>query len=343
MALALIDDFRTETDVDDDGSNLLVYICLFGYIALAIFYPSVSAVNRRSELINRLFFGLPAFLLCVLPALSPVHHWLKEKWNPLKGPLCFLSITSVFIVLFQFFVGGGVHWQSVVLASLYLGLPFLVLFYLNRKSQLFAAWLGMAFYLFNLLKPPIKMVLIRPQASLSLDLNIWFLLSVSSLIFLYRYQLNLPIRYSWKINSKDIVYLVFGAVVLLVFVVLPARLIGFTDLVMRPRSLMALVVTFFAKTFLVALSEEFLFRGITFEAFPKRGKWWTGRRGTILVLLLSSLWFGLYHFRLAGWSYVFLATLAGLVYGGLYLKTESLAPPMLLHGLLDTVKFLFYG
>ena len=98
----------------------------------------------------------------------------------------------------------------------------------------------------------------------------------------------------------------------------------------------------------VGLPEELLFRGLVQESFVR---WWGERRGWAL----GSVLFGLTHIvkhahwvRAASawgsllasiptlnWRYALLATVAGLAYGWVYLRTRRLFAAALTHGLVD--------
>lgn len=84
--------------------------------------------------------------------------------------------------------------------------------------------------------------------------------------------------------------------------------------------------------FFTAWPEEFFFRGIVqnclTESFNNK---WTG-------LLIASVIFGfshILHTPAPNWKYVLLATIAGIFYGRAYMKTGSIFPGVLVHGLVD--------
>jgi membrane protease YdiL (CAAX protease family) len=85
-------------------------------------------------------------------------------------------------------------------------------------------------------------------------------------------------------------------------------------------------------TFFTAWPEEFLFRGVLQNLLSRTFKnQWTG-------LAAASVIFGLSHILHApypNWKYVFLATIAGLFYGHVWMKTGSLFPGALVHALVD--------
>ena len=81
-----------------------------------------------------------------------------------------------------------------------------------------------------------------------------------------------------------------------------------------------------------AWPEEFLFRGVLQNLLSRSFKnQWAG-------LIVASVIFGLSHILhkpFPNWKYVILATIAGLFYGHAYIKTRSLVPGALVHGLVD--------
>jgi membrane protease YdiL (CAAX protease family) len=84
--------------------------------------------------------------------------------------------------------------------------------------------------------------------------------------------------------------------------------------------------------FFTAWPEEFLFRGLLQNLFSRTfNNKWGG-------LIVASLIFGLshvFHAPYPNWKYVLLATIAGLFYGHVWMRTGSLLPGALVHGLVD--------
>ncbi|WP_017905607.1 CPBP family intramembrane glutamic endopeptidase [Pseudomonas asplenii] len=89
---------------------------------------------------------------------------------------------------------------------------------------------------------------------------------------------------------------------------------------------------------LVSLVEEVLFRGYIQGGLSRRLR--SLPQGQTLALLGASLIFGLAHIG-AGWSWVLLATLAGVGYGLAY-RFGGLAAAILTHVALNTVHFAFF-
>ena len=98
---------------------------------------------------------------------------------------------------------------------------------------------------------------------------------------------------------------------------------------------------FIKMVFITCLAEEAFFRGfiqrelqVIFSRFVS--SW---QLAGYLGLLVASLLFGLAHFP-GGMAYVFLATVAGLVYGFVFLKTQRLEAAVFAHCFLNTMHFI---
>ncbi|WP_420960007.1 CPBP family intramembrane glutamic endopeptidase [Brucella sp. IR073] len=91
----------------------------------------------------------------------------------------------------------------------------------------------------------------------------------------------------------------------------------------------------------VAFSEEILFRGMIQESlsagFTRLGWSWA----PYAALVISALLFGLPHVY-GGWTYVWLATIAGLFYGTAFMKTRRVEASIAVHFLLNFVHALFF-
>lgn len=94
-----------------------------------------------------------------------------------------------------------------------------------------------------------------------------------------------------------------------------------------------------ANLLLTVVAEEVLFRGFLQGELERA--WASLRHGALAALGVSALAFGVAHAG-GGWTYVLLATLAGLLYSLLWQKTQSLVWPIATHGLLNACHFLFF-
>jgi membrane protease YdiL (CAAX protease family) len=99
------------------------------------------------------------------------------------------------------------------------------------------------------------------------------------------------------------------------------------------------VATFFGILWVVALGEEFLFRGVLQQALAKK----LGSR--MAALLFASVLFGLVHLpfrQFPNWRFAVLAAIAGVFYGIAYQRAGSIRAAMVTHALVVTTwKVLF--
>jgi membrane protease YdiL (CAAX protease family) len=101
----------------------------------------------------------------------------------------------------------------------------------------------------------------------------------------------------------------------------------------------ALLVSIFGIVLFTAWPEEFLFRGVLQNLFARsfKNEW--------LGLALASVVFGLSHILhppFPNWKYVLLATIAGFFYGRTWMKTGSLFPAALVHGMVDILWHILF-
>lgn len=97
--------------------------------------------------------------------------------------------------------------------------------------------------------------------------------------------------------------------------------------------------TFLAILWVVALSEEFLFRGILQQLI-------SARTGALAGLILTSLLFGAVHlpFRaFPNWRFAVMAALIGLFYGIAYMRAKSIRAAMVTHALVVTTWRVFFA
>jgi membrane protease YdiL (CAAX protease family) len=140
----------------------------------------------------------------------------------------------------------------------------------------------------------------------------------------------LPTRKDWLIGLQQ--YTLFLPVGIIAAMLLhfarPSVIIG----VWWKEALTA-VVTFFGVLWVVALGEEFLFRGVLQQALARR------LGSQIASLLFASALFGLVHLpfrQFPNWKFAGLAALAGLFYGMAYQRAGSIRASMVTHALVVT-------
>jgi CAAX protease family protein len=146
-----------------------------------------------------------------------------------------------------------------------------------------------------------------------------------------------PDRRQWKVGA--LYYLAFLAIAVGI-----AWWIGFAT----PRwpaygwakTSLLVVGTFFGILWVVALGEEFFFRGLLQQWMGK----WLGNE--IVGLLVTSLLFGAAHlwFRaFPNWRFAIMAAIAGVFYGMAFRQTKSIRTSMVTHALVVTTWRVFFS
>ena len=164
----------------------------------------------------------------------------------------------------------------------------------------------------------------------------WTRLAVMGVLSIARVEVKgfgfLPAWKEWVTGFKN--YLLF----LPVGVVLGAML-NFAQFHLRPlewwQTLGLAALTFLGMLWVVALREEFFFRGLLQE-------WFDSQTGLVAV----SVVFGLAHLPFRGfpnWRMAILATVAGLYYGRAYLGARSVRAAMVTHALVTTSWKMFFS
>jgi uncharacterized protein len=139
----------------------------------------------------------------------------------------------------------------------------------------------------------------------------------------------LPRASDWRIGLRY--YLLFMPVGIAL-----ALWLGFLRVQPRPlglRMLLLTAATFFGILWVVALSEEFFFRGVLQQTLDKL------LESEVAGLVLASLVFGAVHlpFRaFPNWRFAILATLAGVAYGLAFRAARSIRAAMVAHALVVT-------
>ena len=93
----------------------------------------------------------------------------------------------------------------------------------------------------------------------------------------------------------------------------------------------ALILTFISICILTPISEELLFRGYILDALNRlHGKW--------PAIIISSIIFGMVHFDPFTMG---MATIGGVIYGWIRMRTGSLVPGIVAHSMWNTMALMF--
>lgn len=165
---------------------------------------------------------------------------------------------------------------------------------------------------------------------------------LSFFLFLIYYPVN-NVGLTFHITSKDIRYALIG---LFAFIVVGLSLgfgIGFLHFNPTLTGFINIAVRIIGGYLLVALLEEFFYRGIIQNLLSQRfGKEWP-------ALLLASLIFGLAHlnnttkyFSVPNWPYVLMASVAGVSYGWIWMKTKKVTVSAITHMVVNLIWYLLF-
>ncbi len=158
----------------------------------------------------------------------------------------------------------------------------------------------------------------------------------TTLVLLAHYLLKKDeaIDFSVKPTEWGTILKVFA---LLAIILIPAGIAtGFLSV--RVNTSISGILSFPLIFFVVAYPEELLFRAYLFRILR-------GRFSMFKTLLISSLIFGIAHLNgpEGGFLYFLFATIAGMGYGYVYLKTGRVSNSSYLHALIDYTWILFFG
>lgn len=164
----------------------------------------------------------------------------------------------------------------------------------------------------------------------------WTRLAVLAVLSMARIEVRgfgfLPDRREWAAGCANFaLFLPLGALL--------GWMLKFSQFHLRPgawwQTAASAALTFLGMLWVVALREEFFFRGVLQE-------WFDSRVGLVAV----SAAFGLVHLPFRGfpnWRFAILAAVAGLFYGRAYLGGRSVRAAMVAHALVNTAWKVFFS
>lgn len=136
----------------------------------------------------------------------------------------------------------------------------------------------------------------------------------------------------WKIVLKQLAY----RLPLIILVILALSLVlGYVKFAPKlPQNLWLWVLS---NLFFVCLAEEGLFRGFMQETLSR----FHYKYSAVIAILISALLFGLIHYH-GGINYIFLATIAGILYGWIYHVSKRIEASILAHFTLNLTHILLF-
>ncbi len=96
----------------------------------------------------------------------------------------------------------------------------------------------------------------------------------------------------------------------------------------------------FYNLFFVSIPEEAFFRGFLLKRLMGYCHKW--KAGNIISLVISSIIFGLYHYR-SGLSLIFLSSIAGLIFGLAYLWSGKQESAIFTHFSVNVIHFFLFS
>lgn len=275
------------------------------------------------EGVRRLFDGLAGkrtrAALLVVSAVTP--YLIESTATTTFRPVAFVSLLAV--------TACAAFWYALLKPSVASDVGFLLFMAVVYMSRAFPE------------------IYVRPAPHLQIEILgklMWIRLGVMSVLSLRRIENVrfgfLPTLAEWRTGIVQ--FLLFLPVA-----VVAAYILKFARFHPHPwlwwQFLLFVPGTFLGFLWVVALSEEFFFRGLLLQTISQR--FHSKNAG----LVISSVVFGSAHllfpsFPFPNWRFAIIAGLAGLFYGVAYLQTRSIRASMVTHALVVTAwKSLFAG
>jgi uncharacterized protein len=171
-----------------------------------------------------------------------------------------------------------------------------------------------------------------------LGLVMWYRTGILSVLLVRRMEgigfSFIPRPGEWRIGVRNyLLFLPLGAAI--------AFAIGFVrpdPVALNLRTLLVAIGTFLGTLWVLAVAEEFFFRGLLQQLLARK------LRKETVAIAVASLIFGAAHLgarEFPNWKFALLATLAGLFYGQAYSQTGSIRAAMVTHALVVTTWRVF--
>jgi membrane protease YdiL (CAAX protease family) len=286
--------------------------------------------------------ALPAFLLEVIFYASLASERIRARLERLPPPLfaVLLTVSAVLPYCLATLAFGTFQWRA--LASILVLAAAVSFWYILLPKKPAADVLLLVFMAAVWIAGFFKLWYLSPYPKLYLPVLgqlMWFRAGLFAMLSIRRVQ-GVGFGF-WPTAREWSIGVVHYAIFLPLAVVL-ARLIGFAGFRLptgwEKTSLLALG-TFLGTLWVVALAEEFFFRGLLQQ-------WLTSwSRSEAAGLIAASLLFGSVHIFKApfpNWKFATLAALAGICYGLAFRRAHSIRASMVTHALVVTTWKIFF-
>ncbi|MDZ7723806.1 MAG: CPBP family intramembrane glutamic endopeptidase [candidate division KSB1 bacterium] len=281
-----------------------------------------------------------------------------KRWQKSQGRINIRIIAAagwLTLVLYGLLTDQVSVMQSLWLL-LYTATPLLLLFIRpkDKQSLLWHDMVILAVLWVSLEFGGIGMVNLPPvHAFVSLSMLFGLLL----LLYIYQVRLNFPLGYEYRLEQREWTVALFHFMILFVLLTVVGGQIGFVSMAKRLPGFHQVIVKLISIGFFIAIPQEILFRGVLYTLIEKKLQ---NRRYNVLwALVISSVIYGLAHINdvyapvaqvsLGGaefpvpWAMMLLATLSGVFYGWVYIRTRKITASALTHFLINASWFLFFS
>ncbi len=151
-------------------------------------------------------------------------------------------------------------------------------------------------------------------------------------LYLFVILRNLPdVGFSFKLKGNDFLMAGLGILMLVPLLIPLGTSMGFIRFATLDLTVWKTLELLLGIYFMVAIPEELLFRGIIQNLLTRS---FLGKKGKLVPLTIAAVIFGLSHwnnFNPPDWRYVILASVAGMVYGFVYIRTGKTTASALVH------------
>jgi uncharacterized protein len=300
---------------------------------LGLLYGSIQGITVRTALPLAAAFGVEAALY-VLPAASGVREALQKRFA--KPVLACVMVASAVAPYCIYAIPDGVfEWSS--LGAIALVAALLSFWYVVLRRGPVADLAFVALVAAGILVNPFAALYATPVPRLGvwiLGQLMWTRVAIFAALALAGMEVEgfgfVPDRREWRAGLINFALFVPVGVAL-------GWATGFAQFRIRPwewwQAVGIAAATFVGMLWVVALREEFFFRGLLQEWFSK----WLGGRWAGLAL--ASLLFGALHLpfrQFPNWRFAVLAAAAGVFYGRAYMTVRSVRAAMVTHALVNT-------
>jgi membrane protease YdiL (CAAX protease family) len=250
-----------------------------------------------------------------------------------------IAITIIALINFSYIIVKSSFSTDFFLKSLMAFIIPLIFLLLKKEPERFQGtdiWVLIIGLLVILLKlADVKLIAYQDTIAFNLGYSFVVLYLLFMFIGYRKIDMGLSFRMSFKSFGET---LLFAVLLITIDIILGLNL----KFVSFPRHLnfdyKNLVLYSIFMIFFAAFSEELFFRGLLLNYI----KQFTGKYGHIIALVLSSIIFGATHLGRFAPSMFLLATIAGLFYGLVYIRTKNLMCATIIHMLTNLCWKLFF-